>query len=98
LFLLILGTAGPLTATSQKAVLENEIYKISLRRDGSFDVLARGQKKARRFQPDFTLLYRADDPQLKIGYERSIAFRVPAWQLAGGDGSTTDLFKMTTPV
>lgn len=98
LLLIIFITTGPLTATSQKAVLENQLYKITLRKDGSFDLLARGQSTAYRFCPVFTLLYRADDPRLKNAGERSIAFRVPAWQLPGSEEFTKDLFKVATPV
>lgn len=92
-FTLLMPPAG----LAQQSSLENGRYKISLRKDGSLDISVQGIKTPYRFQPEFTLLYRPDNPQLKTAYERSIAFQVPVWRNVEGTGNTADLFETAVP-
>ncbi len=68
-------------AQPQALTLANQAYEARLREDGSVEVLARGGAP-QTFRPDFTVLYRPDDP--KVGRRQvDMWYRVPDWRVVG---------------
>lgn len=78
---------------AQQAELRNERYRVRLLPEGAVEVGA--QEATRRFAPRFTVLLRADDPEIKQANppEKIENMPMPNWKAARGGGRTWDLFE-----
>lgn len=86
--------AGLHGLAQDRPALENDHYRIRLLRDGRFGLLDMRSGHEELWAPQFTVLYRGEDPGLGTVRVRQIAFVVPSWQKRHDDGRTSDLFRV----
>lgn len=95
-YALVLGSLAPASA-QRKTSLENDVYQVTVSKDGSVTLKNKTSGLQTVFQPDFTVLYRPDSPGLKLQHIRKFAFVVPGWKIPGGGSMTTDYFRAADP-
>lgn len=92
LLLLSLAPAGVSQVSGDK--LENELYQARVLSDGSVEVTAKGAGP-QTFKPAFTVLHRADNPELKHTFEldKNENMPVPTWKSVRNGKRTMDFFE-----
>lgn len=89
---------------SEAQKIENNQYQAVLNKDGSVTLHMKGVTKPCTLQPQFTVMYREDDP--KWGTENAHRLvkgfkgvaSVPTWKLQGSEKKTPDFFKAAKPI
>ncbi|HXN21720.1 MAG TPA: hypothetical protein VOA41_03140 [Candidatus Dormibacteraeota bacterium] len=90
--LCVLGSCPHAVSGADRPALQNERYRIQVAPDGTLKIQSAGREEM--FSPRFTVLYRANDPELNARVKAKEAnFVVASWKPAGGDQRTADLFQ-----
>lgn len=71
--------------------LSTKSNQVNVLEDGSIEVLVEGRGK-RVFSPEFTVLYRTDDPQMKFKKVEGIHYNMPSWKLPDNENGENGEF------
>lgn len=78
--------------------LENDLYRITVLRNGDIEVSPKDVSASFHFSPTFMIMSRKDDPGIRYSRVRSLAFVVPGWKTLQGEKITSDFFNIADTV
>ena len=79
-------------------IIETPFWKATVQKNGQIALTGKTEVLSLTLQPQFSLLYRADDPTLQILMNSKLASRMMAYKRADGRGMTYDLFNAVVPM
>lgn len=77
--------------------METPFWKATVQKGGQIELMGKTEAVSLTLQPQFSLLYRADDPGLQLHMNNKLASRMIAYKRTDGRGMTYDLFRAIEP-
>lgn len=92
-FLFFLFLISKTLLAQSNSQLENDLYKVNLKQDGSAVIVMKKTVATQTFSPSFTVIYREKQPKVTTPVDKSLGYRANAWYVLSTKKWSTNYFE-----